>query len=29
VPYEIVLDGFAVKGQALKALPLNANAVRG
>jgi hypothetical protein len=29
VPHEIVLDGFAVKGQALKALPLNANAVRG
>jgi hypothetical protein len=29
VPHEVTLDAFAVKGQALKAVPPNANAVRG
>jgi hypothetical protein len=29
VPHEVNLDGFAVKGQALRAVPLNLNAVRG
>jgi hypothetical protein len=28
-PHQIILDGFAVKGQALRALPMNAHAVRG